>query len=203
MLTIYHAPNTRSVRVVMLAEELGLPYELKTLAFDPKDLQSEEYLALHPLGQVPTIDDDGFVMNESGAITEYLLAKYGNGRLVPELGTHDYARYLYWLHFAESSFMPPLGAIAQHAFIRPEDQRIPQVLQESQSRALQILFLVDQALSGREFIVGDSLTGADTMLVYNLHLTKLFGMLGDDTPNAARYYEAIAARPSFQKASAA
>ena len=200
MLQIYHAANTRSMRIVMLAEELGIPYEMKRLAFDPKDLQSEEYLALNPLGQVPTIEDDGFIMNESGAITEYLLAKYGRGKLIPESGSHDHARFLYWLHFAEASFMPPLGAMAQHSFIRPEDKRIPAVLEESQSRALQILIMVDQALNGRDFIVGDSLTGADTMIVYNLHLTKLFGMLSPDTPDALRYYEALSARPSFQKA---
>ncbi|MDO9125762.1 MAG: glutathione S-transferase, partial [Parvibaculum sp.] len=120
MLKIYHAKNTRSVRIVWLCEELGIPYELQTLNFAPADLQSEAYLAIHPLGKVPAVDEDGLILNESGAITQYLLAKYGKGRLEPKHGTPEHAKFLHWFHFAEATFMGPLGNIAQHAFIRPE-----------------------------------------------------------------------------------
>ncbi len=202
MIKVYHAPNTRSVRIVWLLEELGLPYEVKHLAFDPKDLQSEEYLAIHPLGQVPSIDEDGLILNESGAITQYILAKYGQGRLEPKPGTPEHARYLYWLHFAEATFMPPLGNIAQHAFIRPIEQRIPQLVTESQARAKKILAHLERALAGKTFICGDELTAADTMLGYSLLLCKMFGLLSDDTPNVAAYFGRLAARPGFQKATA-
>lgn len=202
MITVYHAPNTRSMRIVWLLEELGLPYETKKMEFSPRDLQSEEYLALHPLGQVPTIEDGDLVMNESGAITEWILAKYGNGRLMPAPGTNEHAKFLYWLHFAEASFMPPLGAIAQHAFIRPEADRIPQVLKESQARALQIAILVDKALEGKDFILGSEFSAADTMLGYSVHLCKMFQLLGDTVPNLTAYYERVSARAGFQKAAA-
>ncbi|MGB5949285.1 MAG: glutathione S-transferase family protein [Parvibaculum sp.] len=202
MIKVYHAPNTRSVRIVWLLEELGLPYELKTLAFNPKDLQSEEYLAIHPYGQVPSIDEDGLILNESGAITQYILAKYGKGRLEPKAGTPEHARFLYWLHFAEATFMPPLGNIAQHAFIRPEAERIPQLVMESQAKAKKVLSVLDRELAGKPFICGNDFTAADTMLGYNLLLSKMFGLLSDDYPNVVAYFGRLAARPGFQKATA-
>lgn len=202
MIKVYHAPNTRSVRIVWLLEELGLPYELKTLAFNPKDLQSEEYLAIHPFGQVPSIDEDGLILNESGAITQYILAKYAKGRLEPKAGTPEHARFLYWLHFAEATFMPPLGNIAQHAFIRPEADRIPQLVTESQAKAKKVLSVLDRELADKPFICGNDFTAADTMLGYNLLLCKMFGLLSDDYPNVVAYFGRLAARPGFQKATA-
>jgi glutathione S-transferase len=200
MIKIYHAHNTRSVRIVWLFEELGLPYELKQLEFDPRDLQSEDYLAVHPLGQVPAIDEDGLVLNESGAITQYILAKYGKGRMEPKPGTAGHARYLYWLHFAEATFMPPLAMIAQHAFLLPAETRIPQIVAQSQDKAKRILSLLDRTLQGKQFICGNEFTAADTMLGYNLLLCKLFGLLTDDYPHVTAYYGRLSERPAFRKA---
>jgi glutathione S-transferase len=202
MLKIYHAKNTRSIRIVWLCEELGIPYEVKTLAFTPDDLQSEAYLAVHPLGKVPSIDDDGLILNESGAITQYLLAKHGKGRLEPKHGTAEHGIFLHWLHFAEATFMMPLGNIAQHAFIRPEDQRIPQVAAEAQVSVKKMLGIVEDALKGKKYICGPDFTAADTMLGYDLLLCKLFGLLSDSHPNVVAYFERLSARPGFQKATA-
>ena len=202
MLKIYHAMNPRSLRIACLCEELGIPYEIQTLNFTPADLQSEAYLAVHPLGKVPSIDDDGLILNESGAIVQYLLAKHGNGRLEPKPGTAGHGRFLHWLHFAEATFMVPLGNIAQHAFIRPEDQRIPQVAAEAQVAARKMLSIVDRELAGKDFICGPDFTAADTMMGYSLHLCKMFGLLTDDYPNASAYFARLAARPGFRKATA-
>lgn len=197
---IYHAPNTRSVRIVWLAEELGLPYEIKAMEFNPKDLLSDEYLALNPLGQVPTVDIDGLIMTESGAIAQFLLATQGKGRLEPKAGTREHANYLYWFHFAEAGFMPSIGAIAQHAFIRPEAERIPQVLAEGQEKAMKILGLIEKALPGKDYITGSDFTAADIMLGYDLLLANMFGMLGDNLPATKAYFERLSARPAFKKA---
>jgi glutathione S-transferase len=196
MLKIYHAKNTRSIRIVWLCEELGIPYELKTLNFSPEDLQSDAYLAVHPLGKVPSIDDDGLVLNESGAIVQYLLAKHGKGRLEPRPGTAEHGKYLHWFHFAEASFMVPLGNIAQHSFIRPEDKRIPQVAAEAVESAKKMLGILDKELAGKAF------TAADIMLGYSLLLGKMFGLLTGEYPNAAAYFARLAERPAFQKATA-
>ena len=202
MLKIYHAKNTRSVRIVWLCEELGIPYELKTLNFSPDDLQSKAYLAVHPLGKVPSIDDDGLILNESGAIAQYLLAKHGKGRLEPKPGTADHGKYLQWFHFAEATFMVPLGNIAQHPFIRPEDKRIPQVAAEAVESAKKMLGVLEQELTGKDFICGKDFTAADIMLGYSLLLCKMFGLLTGEYPNTGAYFARLAARPAFQKATA-
>lgn len=202
MLKIYHAKNTRSVRIVWLCEELGIPYELKTLNFAPADLQSEAYLAIHPLGKVPAMDEDGLILNESGAISQYLLAKYGKGQLEPKHGTPEHAKFLHWFHFAEATFMGPLGNIAQHAFIRPEADRIPQVAQEGQQNAKKMLDVLEKELGGKNYICGSAFSAADIMLGYGLLLCKLFGLLTPEHPGVSAYFARLSERPAFQKATA-
>lgn len=202
MLKVYHAPNTRSVRVLWLLEELGAPYEKKTVEFDPKYLQSPAHLAIHPLGKLPAIDDDGLLLNESGAIVQYILAKHAGSHLEPKLGTPAYGKYLQWLHFAEATFMPPVSQIIQHTFRKPEAERVASVLVEAQETLKKVLGVLDEALSGKKFICGDEFTAADIMLGYDLLLCKLIGVSLDNYANISGYFGALAARPAFLKASA-
>lgn len=200
MLKVYHAPNTRSVRAIWICEELGLDYEKVDLEFAPAALQSEDYLKINPLGKVPSMTDDGLIVNESGAIVQYLLEKTGNTDLQPAIGAPERGRYLHWFHFAEATLMPPLGAVAQHAFIRPEEQRITAVAEEGKEQAIKMLKLLDKELEGKDYITGKSFTAADLMLGYGLLLAKLFGLLTDATPNTLAYFNRLAARPAFKKA---
>ena len=85
MLRLYHAPRTRSVRVLWLLEELGLPHELVTVPF--KAPSSEFFVQETPLGKIPTLEDGDVVLCESGAIVEYILERYGEGRLAPAVGS--------------------------------------------------------------------------------------------------------------------
>ena len=202
MLTVHHLGKSQSERIVWLCEELGIPYELKTLNFSPDDLQSAEYLAVHPLGKVPAIDDDGLVLNESGAILQYLLEKHGNGRLEPKPGSAGRGQYLHWFHFAEATMMVSIGNIAQHSFIRPEDKRIPQVAAESVESTKKMLGILEKELQGKDFICGKEFTAADIMLGYDLLLCKMFGLLSDDLANTGAYFGRLASRPGFQKATA-
>jgi len=202
MLKIFHAKNTRSIRVVWLCEELGIPYDLQTLNFSPADLQSDSYLGIHPLGKVPAIEEDGMVLNESGAILQYLMAKHGNGGLEPKTNTPEYGPYLQWFHFAEATFMVPLGNIAQHSLIRPEADRIPRVAEESVQSVIKILGILEQSLAGKDYICGNEFTAADILLGYSLFLAKLFGLLTDNYPNTSAYFARLASRPAFQKATA-
>ena len=126
MITVYHAPRSRSSRVVWLLEELGVEYETSPLQF-PAGLRTDEYLKVNPCGRVPALRENGVTLFESGAICEYLLEKYGAGRLAPALGSPERPVYLQWFHFAEGTLMPPLSAIAQNAFLKPEAERIPAV----------------------------------------------------------------------------
>ena len=196
---IYHAANARSMRVIWAAEELGLPYELQTLNFTPEELKSPAYLAVHPLGAVPAIDDDGLVLHESGAIVQYLQSKAGN-RLQPAPDGRDYGRYLQWFHFAEATAMPPLSTIAQNAMLKPEEKRIPATIPEAAEKFGQIVAVIERELQDRDYIAGAGFTAADIMLGYALHLGALLGLLGDAAPKTKAYYERLAARPGFRKA---
>jgi glutathione S-transferase len=202
MIKLYHSPRTRSVRVLWLLEELGLPYELETIPFAPESLKSPEYLKVNPLGKVPTLQDGDLTMFESGAIVEYLLEKYGAGRLAPAVGAPTRGPFLQWVHFAEATAMPPLGAIAQHTLFKPESERIPAVVVEARERAAAVLGVLEQAVSGKQFLLGAEFSGADVMMGYALLLMKWFGLLTDQYPNLVAYLQRLETRPAFQKAAA-
>ena len=109
MLTVHHLNNSRSQRVLWLLEELGLDYEIKRYERNAKTmLAPPELLAVHPLGKSPVITDGDLTLAESGAIVEYLVERYGAGRLAPAPGTPERVRYSYWMHYAEGSAMPLL-----------------------------------------------------------------------------------------------
>jgi glutathione S-transferase len=109
MITVHHLPNSRSPRVLWLREELGVPYEVKRYERDAQTmLAPPELLAVHPLGKSPVITDGDKTLAETGAIVEYLVETYGQGRLVPSAGTPERLRWTYWLHYAEGSAMTPL-----------------------------------------------------------------------------------------------
>jgi glutathione S-transferase len=107
MLTVHHLNNSRSQRVLWLLEELGVPYEIVKYERDPKtSLAPEAMQKIHPLGKSPVVTDDGAVLAESGAILEYLVEKYGSGKLAPKPGTPEFQKYRYYMHYAEGSLMP-------------------------------------------------------------------------------------------------
>ena len=197
MIKLYHAQLTRSIRIIWLLEELGIPYELATVAFKPPRHSFEQDT---PTGKFPAIEDDGMVMFESGAIVEYLIEKYGKGRLAPPIGSRDRGPYLQWLHFAEATAFPPIGDIARHSMFLPEAERIPQVAADGRVRAKNALDVLERALAGKEYIVGNELTGADIMMGYFLMAARMLGCVGAEHPNVAAYWERLAARPGFQKA---
>ncbi len=88
---IFHVPNTRSVRIIWLFEELQLPYELEVLKFGSPEMRSAEYRKVHPMGRVPVLIDGEIKVFESGAIVQYVLAKYGAGELSPETSSKNFA----------------------------------------------------------------------------------------------------------------
>ena len=98
---IYHAPNTRSVRIVWLCEELGLDYELEMFKLGDPSMRDPEYLKINPMARVPSLADGDVTIFESGAIVEYILTKHGGGRMRPNSDSADFPVYLQWLHFPQ------------------------------------------------------------------------------------------------------
>src|SRR5262250_2243786 len=124
MVVVHHLNNSRSQRVLWLLEELGVPYEVTRYERDPATMLAPASLrAVHPLGKSPVVTDDGATIAESGAIVEYLVDRYGNGRLAPAPGAPERLRYTYWLHYAEGSAMPPL--LLTLVFSRVETAPVP------------------------------------------------------------------------------
>src|SRR5829696_6780450 len=124
MITVHHLNNSRSQRVLWLLEELALPYEIVRYERDPKTMLAPASLrAIHPLGKSPVITDGDATLAESGAIAEYLVERYGKGKLVPPIESPERLRYTYWMHFAEGSAMPPL--VMKLVFDRVENSPMP------------------------------------------------------------------------------
>src|SRR6202048_121719 len=110
MLTVHHLGKSQSERIVRLCEELAIPYELKRYTRDPVTvLAPPEYKALHPIGAAPVITDGDLVLAESGAVVDYIIAKYGNGRLALTADHPDFAAFLYWFHFANGTLQANMG----------------------------------------------------------------------------------------------
>jgi glutathione S-transferase len=200
MIALYHSPRTRSLRVLWLLEELGVPYELRTLSFTADVLKGPEYARVNPLGKVPSITDGELTMFESGAIVEYLIERYGNGRLAPQPGSPARRTYLQWIHFAESTCMPPVSDLAQHTIFKPEAERLAALVPDAQARIAAWLAVLESTLAGRPYLLGDDLSAADVMMGYAVLLTKWFGLLGDRYPNLSAYVARLEERPALQKA---
>ena len=201
MLKLYHGSKSRSTRVLWLLEELGIPYELVAKNLSPASIKSEEYLKVHPLGKLPAIEDEGVVMYESGAICQWLLEKYGNGRLEPKPGTPERAQFLQWMHFAEATAMGPFSAMFQHTMLKPEAERVPAVAKEGREGAIKALGVLNEAMAGKDWICGKDFTAADCMIGYVVFSARLLGML-KDFPNLEAYWGRIKDREAFKKAAA-
>jgi len=212
MLTVHHLNNSRSQRVLWLLEELGVPYEIKRYQRDPNTmLAPPELRAVHPLGKSPVITDDGQTIAESGAIIEYLIGKYGQGRFAPAPGTPERLRYTYWLHYAEGSAMPPLllklvalriASAPMPFFAKPIARKIAGTLQSSFIDPQLKLHLgyIDKELSATGWFVGDDFTAADVQMSFPLEAATARGGMEGQIPAVVDFLKRIHARPAYQQA---
>lgn len=196
---IYYAPNTRAVRIVWLFGELGLPYDLERFTLGDAAMRAPEYRKVHPMGRVPALQDGDVTIFESGAIVQYVLARYGNGRLVPDVSTPDYPTYLQWLHYAEGMIMPPVNTIIVETILLKPERRNQTNVDRAVKLLSQMLTAVDDHLRGREFLAG-AFSGADIMTGHACIVATRLGADVSDKPNVAAYVERLQARPALQRA---
>lgn len=197
MLTVHHLEKSQSERITWLCEELGLPYELKLYKRDPVTiLAPPELKALHPQGTAPIIWDDGLVLAESGAVMQYILGKYGQGRLAPGPDDPAFAPYLYWFHFANGTLQPNMGRnMVLRRLNLPTDNL---VLQGMQGRLDRAMAQVEARLGEAEHLAGTELTAADIMMVFSLTTMRIFMPLDlAPYPNILAYLQRIGARPAY------
>ena len=199
MLTLHFAPNSRAGRIVWLLEELELPYDINKMAFHPKDLKSDEHRARHPLGRVPVLDDGDIRIYESGAIVEYVIERHKNGGLKPAVDDVMYPEFLQWFHYCEGMVMPPVNTIVVQTVLLPPDRRDETVLGQAQRLLSKALAPVDEALAGRDYLIGD-FSAADIMLGHACFMSNRLGCVNDDMPNLKAYVEKVVARPAFKTA---
>jgi glutathione S-transferase len=199
MVTLYHAPRTRSLRIVWLLEELGIPYALKTVGFAPP---ARPFSQQTPTGKFPTLADGDVTIFESAAIGEYLVERYGDGRLAPAVGAPARAAYLQWMHFAESAFIP-LGNIAWHTLFKHDADELPGAIEDYRGWARAGFEVIERGLAGKPYLLGAELSAADVMMGYTVLCARWFGMLGEEYPNLNAYLDRLQQRPAFAKALAA
>jgi glutathione S-transferase len=196
-LIVHHLNNSRSQRILWLLEELGAQYEIRYHQRDAvTNLAPPELLAIHPLGKSPMIEDDGRVIYESGAITEYLCERYDGDALIPARGTDDHVRHLELVHFAEGSAMTPiLLALYTSRLGEAAAPLVPRIEQQLESH---FQFMEDELRPSGHFI-GDSLSAADIMLSFPAEVAVMQGRTASK-PKLAAYVKSIHARPTWQRA---
>ncbi|MBC7735625.1 MAG: glutathione S-transferase [Bacteriovorax sp.] len=212
MITVHHLNNSRSQRVLWLLEELGLPYEIRKYARDAKTmLAPPELLKMHPLGKSPVTTDDGVTVAESGAIVEYLVERYGDGRLAPAIGTPQRLQWRYWLHFAEGSAMSPLllklifDRIPQSPmpfFVKPIARGIcakvlALMVEPNLKRQLDFM---EAELGKSDWFAGEAFSAADIQMSFPVEAAAQRAGLNASRPKLMAFLKRIHARPAYKKA---
>lgn len=204
-LTLYHAPQSRSVRSRWCLEEMGLDYTLERPDFTRGAVGGDAFKAVNPLQKVPALKDGEAVILESLAICEYLANRYGPSPLVVTPQEADYARYLEWMHFGEATMSMSVNMMLGHTVFLPEAQRVSGIAKWSLGLiADQLALLGERGLENgqRKFLAGERLTLADMSLGYILFLLKITGQFGAAPQSVSDYFNTLRAHESWKRASA-
>ena len=195
MIRVHHLNNSRSQRIVWLLEELGLEYEIVPYQRDPTTrLAPDSLKAIHPLGKAPVISDGDRVIAESGAIIEYLVRTYGDGKLAPEPDSPAFIDYLHWMHFAEGSAMLPL--LLGLYVSRLGEAGAPLHPRINGEIANHLAYMND-ALGDKPYFLGPEFSAADIQLGFVVEAANRYL---DNYPNLQAFMARIRARPAYQRA---
>lgn len=212
MLTVHHLENSRSQRILWLLEELGVDYEIQRYDRDrATGLAPPELFAVHPLGKSPVITDDGVTVAESGLIVEYLIEKYGNGRLMPEIATPEYLQFRYWIHYAEGTFMPlmiisliltRIETAPMPFFLKPVARKIAEKTRAAYSGPNTKLNLdyLESTLQNSTWFCGAEMSGADIMMSFPVETAATRTNLTINYPALEEFRQRIRKRPAYERA---
>ncbi|HFE37377.1 MAG TPA: glutathione S-transferase [Gammaproteobacteria bacterium] len=194
MLIVHHLNNSRSQRVLWLLEELGLKYRIKHYLRDPKTGRAPPSLKnVHPLGKSPVLQHGDKTIAETGAIIEYVIRTFGEGRLVPEYGTDAYDNYIYFLHYGEGSVMFPQLLALYVSFLGDAADPLQPII----TRQMKDHFdFIEYHLTGHEYFAGNELTGADIQMIFPLEAAKSHGRL-KEYQACIDFVDRMHARPAY------
>ena len=200
MLTVHHLGKSQSERIVWLCEELEIPYELKRYTRDKMTLLAPpDYKALHPMEAAPVVTDGNLVLAESGAIVQYIIVKYGGGRLMLRTDDPDFADFLYWFHFANSTLQPSLGRLMVLNRLQLPDNN--SVLFAARARVDRAIYAIEMRMRAAAYLAGREFTSADIMMVFTLTTMRYFQPYElTRFPNILRYLARIGTRPAYRRA---
>ena len=212
MLTVHHLENSRSQRILWLLEELGVNYEIRRYNRDPKTgLAPPALAAIHPLGKSPVITDDGLTIAESGAIVEYLVGRFDDGRLLPAEGSPERLAYTYWLHYAEGTFMPlmivslimnRIESAKMPFFVKPIAKGIAAKVRGGylEPNVKRNLAFMESSLGKSDWFCGAAMTAADIQMSFAVEAAEVRTDLRANYPNLQRFLTAIRALPAYRRA---
>jgi glutathione S-transferase len=212
MLTVHHLNHSRSQRVLWLLEELGVPYEIRPYQRDPRTMFAPAALKkIHPLGKSPVVTDGDLTVAESGAIIEYVIERYGQGRLAPAVATPARRRYTYFLHYAEGSLMPllvtklvfsRLKTVPVPFFVKPVVKAIVGKVNAGylDPQLRQHLGFLEGELTLQAWFGGDEFSAADIQMSFPVEAAAARAGLGPGFPRLSAWLERIKARPAYQRA---
>lgn len=202
MIVLYHCVAARSFRPLWALEELGLPYQLKVLAFPPRAID-REFLNINPLGTVPTLFDGELRMTESAAICHYLGVRHGPSPLVVEPGEQAYGMFLNWLHFGEATLTFPQTIVLRYSRFEAPERRLPQAADDYRRWFLGRLRTLGPVLEQQQYLCAGRFTMADISVGYALLLAELLGMAPEFPDSVQRYWQRLRQRPAYLRAGAA
>ncbi len=195
-LTLYHCPGTRSQRVRWALEELDLDYDLETIDLYHGQGNSPEYRAINPLGQLPALKVDDKVILESGAIVHWLADRFAPGLLAPSIDSPNRADYAQWMYFAVTNLEGPAWEIVLHRDILPEKLAVKAIIPFAEGRLGEVLELLGNHLSGRDYLLGESFSAADILAGYIL---MWFPRQVTAMPSLKAYVKRLKDRPAYQR----
>lgn len=203
MLIVHHLGISQSERIVWLCEELNIPYQLIRYERDPTTrLAPKEYKELHPFGTAPVISDKGVVLAESGAIMDYIIAKYGNGRLVPKPDDPNFPDYLFWYHFGNGSMMPAMSMnLVVNIMSEGSSNNQHPIIETLLQRVHRAFKLAEKRLGTVDYFAGNEFTAADIMMLFPLTTMRVFVPFDlTPYPNIRAYLKRIGQRTGYQQA---
>ncbi len=197
MIEVHHLNESRSRRITWMLEELGLAYEVIRYQRDATTrLAPPELMQIHPLGKAPVLRDNGLVLIESGAIIDYLVRQYGQGRFAPATDSQDYHSYQQFLHYAEGSAMLPLMLNLYVGRLREAGAPLQPRIQSELNNHLGYL---NACLAQNDFLVGNTFSGADVQISFVAQMAvKVKGR--EAFPQLTAYVDRLEARPAYQQA---